>query len=117
MIVKLDRQRRRLLGEAKNPRVPAAPAKAKTATAPAEVCISREPAAQADDGIPAFLNRADPLIAERMTAARKAAEAAERKQMPLTGRAALDAVRPQCQSRRVKISQQTTSCERASKAK
>ena len=38
--------------------------------------------------IPPELNRADPLIAERMTAARKAAEAAARKAMPLSGKAA-----------------------------
>lgn len=38
--------------------------------------------------IPPELNRADPLIAERMTAARKAAEAQARKAMPLSGKAA-----------------------------
>jgi hypothetical protein len=42
--------------------------------------------------IPAFLNRADPLIAEKMTAARKKAEEAARHKMPLTGRAAIDAI-------------------------
>jgi hypothetical protein len=47
----------------------------------------------ADLAIPAFLDRKDPLIAESMTAARKAAEAEARKAMPLTGRAALDAIR------------------------
>jgi len=38
--------------------------------------------------IPAFLDRSDPLIAEKMTATRKKAEAAERRKMPLTGREA-----------------------------
>jgi len=45
-----------------------------------------------DVTIPAFLNRADPLIAEKMTAARKKAEEAARHKMPLTGRAAIDAI-------------------------
>lgn len=44
--------------------------------------------------IPDFLNRSNPLIAEEMTAARKKAEAAARSAMPLTGRAALEAIRP-----------------------
>jgi hypothetical protein len=39
--------------------------------------------------IPAFLDRADPHIAAKMTAARKAKEAEKRKEMPLTGKAAL----------------------------
>ncbi len=43
--------------------------------------------------IPPELNRADPLIAERMTAARKKAEAEARKAMPLTGKAALDYIK------------------------
>lgn|SRR5678815_1993453 len=43
--------------------------------------------------IPAELNRADPLIAERMTAARKKAEEEARHKMPLTGKAALDHIR------------------------
>lgn len=42
---------------------------------------------------PAFLDRTDPLIAEKMTAARKKAEAAERSKMPLTGRDAMKAIR------------------------
>ena len=46
-----------------------------------------------DAGIPAFLDRRDPVVAERMTAARKKAEADERRKMPLTGRAALDAIK------------------------
>lgn len=41
-----------------------------------------------DKDIPSFLDRSDPLIAERMTAARKKAEEADRHKMPLTGRAA-----------------------------
>jgi hypothetical protein len=52
------------------------------------------PTAKVDElAIPPFLDRKDPLVAERMTAARKAAEAEARKAMPLTGRAALDAIR------------------------
>ena len=43
--------------------------------------------------LPDFLNRADPLIAERMTAARKKAEAEARKAMPLSGKAALDYIK------------------------
>src|SRR5262245_1588736 len=104
MVGKLERQRRRLsLGTP-----PAAPAKAKKATAPAEVTAPKAAVAVAD-GIPDFLDRSDPLIAERMTAARKAAEANERKKMPLTGRAALDYVkatkRPRAASRKASASQ------------
>ena len=43
--------------------------------------------------IPPELNRAAPLIAERMTAARKKAEAEARKAMPLSGKAALDYIK------------------------
>jgi hypothetical protein len=43
--------------------------------------------------IPPELNRADPLIAERMTAARKKAEEEARHKMPLTGKAAMDHIR------------------------
>ena len=46
-----------------------------------------------DAGIPAFLDRRDPLIAEQMTKARKAKEADARKAMPLTGKAALAKIR------------------------
>jgi hypothetical protein len=41
---------------------------------------------------PKFLDRSDPLIAEKMTAARKRDEAEARSRMPLTGRAALAAI-------------------------
>ena len=41
-----------------------------------------------DDTLPDFLNRADPLIAEKMTAARKKAEEAARHAMPLSGKEA-----------------------------
>jgi hypothetical protein len=41
---------------------------------------------------PAFLDRSNPVIAEEMTRARKAAEAAERSKMPLTGKAAREAI-------------------------
>jgi hypothetical protein len=43
---------------------------------------------------PAFLDRTIPAVAEEMTKARKAAEAKARSAMPLTGKAALDAIRP-----------------------
>jgi hypothetical protein len=45
------------------------------------------------DKIPAFLDRGNPVVAEEMTAARKAQEAEARKKMPLSGRAAMDAVK------------------------
>ena len=47
-----------------------------------------------DAPIPDFLNRANPVIAEEMTRKRKEAEAEARRQMPLTGRAALEAIKP-----------------------
>ena len=47
-----------------------------------------------DTTIPDFLNRANPVIAEEMTRKRKEAEAEARRQMPLTGRAALEAIKP-----------------------
>jgi hypothetical protein len=46
-----------------------------------------------DQGIPAFLDRSNPLIAEEMTRVRKAGEEAARKAMPLSGREAMKAVR------------------------
>jgi hypothetical protein len=42
---------------------------------------------------PAFLNRADPHVAAKLTAARKKSEAEARKQMPLTGRDALKKIK------------------------
>jgi hypothetical protein len=89
-ITRLERQRRRL--SVAPPPPPSARAKPITATVPTKL----EPVTpiKADElEIPAFCNRADPVIAERMTAARKAAEADERRKMPLTGRAALAAIR------------------------
>jgi hypothetical protein len=85
MVTKLEKQRRRLLLKpvAVAPKPKAEPAK----TTPVVDTNA------ADLGIPPFLDRKDPLIAESMTAARKAAEAEARKRMPLTGRAALDAIR------------------------
>jgi hypothetical protein len=47
----------------------------------------------AEAELPAFLDRRDAVIAADMTAKRKAAEAEARKQMPLTGRAAMAAVK------------------------
>jgi hypothetical protein len=46
------------------------------------------PSVEKKKEIPAFLDRSDPLIAEKMTATRKKAEADERKKMPVTGREA-----------------------------
>lgn len=51
------------------------------------------PLSAEDESLPKWLDRSDPLIAEKMTAARKAAEAAERKKMPLTGKAASDYIK------------------------
>jgi hypothetical protein len=46
-----------------------------------------------DTGLPTFLDRSNPVIAADMTAKRKAAEAEARRQMPLTGRDALKAIK------------------------
>ena len=43
--------------------------------------------------LPDFLDRSDPLVAETMTAKRKAEEAEQRKAMPLSGRDAMAAIR------------------------
>jgi hypothetical protein len=43
--------------------------------------------------VPSFLDRSDPHVAAKMTAARKKAEAEERRKMPLTGRDALKKIR------------------------
>lgn len=51
------------------------------------------PVHEAVDKIPAFLDRGNPVVAEEMTAARKKAEAEQRKKMPLSGKAALDAIK------------------------
>ena len=55
-----------------------------------------------DAGIPAFLDRGNPVVAEEMTAARKKAEAEQRKKMPLTGKAALEAIRSPQPKRRTR---------------
>jgi hypothetical protein len=90
-LAKLEKQRRRL--SVAPPPLPSTPAKAVSVTVPTK----QEPVTptRADDPlkVPSFLDRADPMIAERMTAARKKAEADERRKMPLTGRAALAAIR------------------------
>jgi hypothetical protein len=90
-LAKLEKQRRRL-SVAPPPSLPSTPAKAIIVTKPTK----QEPVTPTvvdDLKVPPFLDRADPMIAERMTAARKKAEADERRKMPLTGRAALDAIR------------------------
>jgi hypothetical protein len=53
--------------------------------------LAKDPATAA---IPDFLDRSNLLIAEEMKRKRVEAEAEARGQMPLTGRAALEAIRP-----------------------
>lgn len=48
---------------------------------------------QVPDKIPAFLDRGNPVVAEEMTAARKKAEADQRKKMPLSGKDAMAAIK------------------------
>lgn len=61
-------------------------------TPKAEV-IAAVATAKAEEPFPAFLNRADPHVAAKLTAARKKSEAEARKQMPLTGRDALKKIK------------------------
>jgi hypothetical protein len=112
MLQKLERQRRRLMlqqhvgvGLPKTPKPkPTEPSTKPTAAATrprahariANLAEDLGPAlkeAAEDAGIPAFLDRSNPVIAEAMTAKRKAAEAEARKRMPLNERAALDLIR------------------------
>jgi hypothetical protein len=95
----LDRQRRRLQGQMGpvNLHELIGPPKKPPASDVTDISFAEMTGADLrkdDTAIPAFLNRADPLIAEKMTAARKKAEAAARSAMPLTGKAALEAIRP-----------------------
>jgi hypothetical protein len=103
MLQKLERQRRRLLlqqhvgvGQPK-PAKPKAAGRPRASVALADlgkpVLATAIKEAAEDLAIPPFLDRKDPLIAERMTAARKAAEAEARSRMPLNERAALDLIR------------------------
>jgi hypothetical protein len=89
MVTKLEKQRRRL--------APAVTLAERTARHKVDGFVPGQGTVTAtlpdELAIPPFLDRKDPLVAERMTAARKAAEAEARKRMPLTGRAALDAIR------------------------
>lgn len=101
MVDKLSKQRRRLNGQLVVAEMTAPPGektvrqKAAIAEALSTDYDAVEAAAAAlvekkpDEGIPKFLDRSDPLIAEKMTAARKKAEAEERKKMPLAGREAI----------------------------
>jgi len=119
MLTKLERQRRRLqakmgpvnltdlIGPAKE--TPAPKEKGALASIPTGEVIAMvteaidHPPVNADDDafkIPPELNRADPLIAERMTAARKKAEAEARKAMPLTGKAARDYIKAPLKKRK-----------------
>ena len=87
MVAKLEKQRRRLM--------PVRTMADRTAEQKAEgrmPGLGTVTTAPVTD-IPDFLNRANPLIAEQMTAARKKAEAAARSAMPLTGRAAQDFIK------------------------
>jgi len=101
-INKLQRQRKRLAKPqrdafVKSPvpkqRVTVAIAPGPLPVAPEEVVTVTLDEIPIRDEIPAFLDRSDPLIAEKMTAARKAAEAEERSRMPLSGRAAMAKIR------------------------
>jgi hypothetical protein len=91
MVAKLEKQRRRL--------APALTLADRTARqkadgyVPGQGVVTVGLPTEADLGIPPFLDRKDPLIAEAMTAKRKAAEAEARKRMPLNERAALDLIR------------------------
>ena len=104
-IGKLEKQRRRLLA-ASHWEAQAKP-KAKTTDAVIEAKaqlvqsvmdrldeIASPPAPTDDLKIPAIFDRSNPAVAEEMTKARKKAEADARKAMPLSGKAALEAVRP-----------------------
>ena len=87
MVSKLEKQRRRLtleeLGKG-SPVIATVKVKVpKPATAPEPEPVEDDPLK-----VPKWLDRSDPLIAEKMTAARKAAEVEERKKMPLSGSAA-----------------------------
>src|SRR4029077_10802015 len=99
MLERLEKQQRRLLMPAKSSKSvgqkpadvgqkPAVETDHLSEAAFAEFVERGQKAQQAVDDltVPAFLNRADPLIAEKMTAARKKAEEAARHAMPLTGR-------------------------------
>lgn len=95
MLQKLERQRRRLLStkivgqkSATVGQKPAAPA--------IDVDeVRRQVDAAIDTTIPPEFKREEKVVdAAALTAQRKSKEADARKQMPLTGRAALDAVRP-----------------------
>ena len=95
MIAKLERQRRRLALQQMvgvgAPRPKAKPPVNDVTDIPFAEMTGAD-LAKDDDTLPSFLNRADPLIAEKMTAARKAAEEAARHKMPLSGSAAMAAI-------------------------
>jgi hypothetical protein len=76
----------------------------------AETFVKRGMAAQAavdkltkeEDGIPKWLDRSDPLLNEKMTKARKLAEAEERKKMPLSDKAALQYIKKEDRKRKAR---------------
>ena len=94
MLQKLEKQRRRLVGIVAY--VTPAPGREKPPSAMAAAMKAIDevlpPKPAEDDKIPDFLNRADPLIAEKMTVARKKAEEEARHKMPLSGRDAMQAI-------------------------
>lgn len=99
-VAKLDRQRRRLQLEALQPKdaktvavVTVKAGKIVDVKPPAPEPVSIETDHISEVDLPAFLDRSNPLIAEEMTAKRKAAEAEARRAMPLSGRAALQAIK------------------------
>jgi hypothetical protein len=91
-LTKLTRERQRLLRQLAAPEPKPTPAKPEPRPVSDVTNISMAEMRGDDLRTPAFLDRSNPLIAEEMTRARKAAEAAERSKMPLTGRAAREAI-------------------------
>lgn len=83
---KLAKQRRRLLANKVIADMTAPPGEP---TPIQKRLIEEAKAPKVDLELPAFLDRGKPAVAEEMTRARKAAEAAERSKMPLTGKAAM----------------------------
>ena len=91
-IGKLEKQRRRLLAASHwEAQVKHA---IEAATPTVEQAVRKAISTDSKLDIPAFLDRSNPAVAEEMTTARKKAEAEARKKMPLSGKAALEAVKP-----------------------
>lgn len=118
MLNKLERKRRRLEAKAvqvlvNEPPIAALPQPAeikRPATSLAGIIddlgvekIAEKLETESKLSIPDFLDRSNPAVAEEMTRARRAKEAEARKQMPLTGKAALDAIKPRRKAVNVRI--------------